>query len=434
MATAPAAKRYGLETVAVHAGEGSADERICGAATLPVFQSSTYVRDKNVYDGDVSRGYADVKYARCNNTPNHFALAKKLSELEGTEAAVVTGSGMAAISTSLLTVLRSGDHMITQRSLYGGTDHFITKDLPLLGIKHTKVFYVESISNPLLEIPDLVAVVAFAREHNLVTIIDSTFASPVIFRPADWGFDIVVHSATKYLNGHSDLICGVVCSSAERIRQVTDKLNHLGGCLDPHGCFLLQRGLKTLPLRVRQQNATALALAQFLQSQPQVSRVYYPGLISDSSNARVQQLFGGSCGGVVSFELIGGAVAANKLLQELKLCLVAPSLGGVETLITRPITTTHVGFTKEECEASGVTEGLIRVAVGIESTADIIEDFQLALASLAQMGNRLQDGKATEFGVRTSILTKSGLSLVKSLADEMATSMAMPTNQVPTAV
>ncbi|KAL3160288.1 hypothetical protein ABBQ38_009680 [Trebouxia sp. C0009 RCD-2024] len=413
--------KWHLDTQAVHAGERV---RFAGAAVTPIFQSSTYI-----FDGDTARGYDAVKYARCNNTPNHDVLAEKLAALENTKAAMVTSSGMAAISTTLMTLLKSGDHLLVQQSLYGGTEMFLTNDLPDWGVTltrvdadkpeswsaalqpNTKVFYIETISNPLLEIPDLPAVAAFCQENHLTSVIDNTFASPAVIRqattklpaalhthciapPAELGIDVVIESATKYLNGHADIIAGAVAGSTKFMQKFISRLNHMGGCLDMHACFLLQRGLKTLPLRVRQQSANALALAQFLEKQPQVSRVLYPGLTSNPYYPRIQKLFGGQAGGVVTFELLAGAAAAEMMFQALKIPLVAPSLGGVESLITRPVTTTHVGMSQEERQRCGISDGLVRVACGVEATADLIEDFELALASIGAKANALSLGSS----------------------------------------
>ncbi|DBA72263.1 TPA: hypothetical protein ACH3X2_010649 [Trebouxia sp. C0005] len=335
-----------------------------------------------------------------------------MAALENTKAAVVTASGMAAISSTLLTLLKSGDHMLVQQSLYGGSEIFFTNDLPDWGItftrvdadkpdtwaaavkSNTKVFYIETISNPLLEVPDIPAVASFCQQKGLISVIDNTFASPAVFRPADVGIDVVCESATKYLNGHSDISAGVVAGSADFIKRLVSRLNHLGGTLDPHACFLLQRGLKTLPLRVRQQSSNALALAHFLENQPQVSRVLYPGLPDHPYFPRVQKLFGSQAGGVVSFELTGGAPAAEMMFQALNIALVAPSLGAVESLITRPATTTHVGMSQEERQRCGISDGLVRVACGIEATADLIEDFELALASIGGKANALSLGSS----------------------------------------
>lgn len=377
-----------IQTRLVHAGE----ERIDGAVVVPIFQSSTFVSsDEQRYDA--------VRYLRLNNTPNHRALHTKLAAICNGEAALVTGSGMAAITTALLTVLNSGDHLLIQDCLYGGTHSFVTQDAPGLGLRcdfiagnapetwaaklrpETRAIYVEAMTNPLLEVADLEAVVEFAREHGLVSLIDNTFASPCNFHPLKLGFDLELHSASKYLNGHSDIVAGVVVGSAARIRAITHKLNHLGGSLDAHACFLLQRGLKTLSLRMRQHDENGLRLARFLAEQPQVARVNYPGLENHPQYERAQRLFAGA-GGVLSFELHGGVEAAERLLSKLVLPASAPSLGGVETLITRPVTTSHSGLSRKERAAMGIADSLVRVACGIEAAEDLCADFGQALAGV----------------------------------------------------
>jgi cystathionine beta-lyase/cystathionine gamma-synthase len=241
------------------------------------------------------------------------------------------------------------------------------------------VIYVETMTNPLLEVPDVAAVVAFARQHALVSVVDNTFASPVNFRPLAAGFDLSLHSATKYLNGHSDLVAGAVIGKAATIGAIKRCLDHLGGALDPHACFLLQRGLKTLGVRVRRQNETALAVAQALEANRRVARVFYPGLPSHPQHARARQLFAGG-GGVVSFELPGGAVAADRFIRRLTLPLHAPSLGGVESLVTCPGTTTHAGMPEAEKQAAGLSDGLVRLSVGLEEAGELIADLEQALA------------------------------------------------------
>ena len=376
-----------LETKLIHAGEP--EPLISGAVSMPVFQSSTFE-----YTGATS--YHDLKYIRLNNTPNHIALHQKLAALENAEAALVTASGMAAITTSLLTILSSGDHLLAQECLYGGTHDFLTKDLEAFGIsfdfidgddpdswKHklrpnTKSIYFETMTNPLLQVADLKAVVEFARTNGLLSLIDNTFASPVNFRPPEWGFDLSLHSCTKYLNGHSDIVAGAVIGRADLIEKITHKLNHLGGSLDPHACFLLHRGLKTLAVRMRHQNESALKIAQFLKGHPGVNRVNYPGLESHPRHQRANELFDGFSG-MFSFELNDGVQAAERFIQNTTLPISAPSLGGVETLITRPVTTSHSGMSPEDRQAMGISDSLIRVSVGIEATEDIIEDFDQAL-------------------------------------------------------
>jgi cystathionine beta-lyase/cystathionine gamma-synthase len=376
-----------IETKIIHAGEPS--PRIGGAVCTPIFQSAMFE-----YAGETS--YHDLKYIRLNNTPNHVALHEKLAALENAEAALVTASGMAAISTTLLTVLAAGDHLLAQDCLYGGTHDLLTNDFARFGLAYdfisgddadsweaqlrpdTKAIYVEAMTNPTLQVADLKAVVRFAKAHGLVSIIDSTFASPINFRPAEIGFDLSLHSGTKYLNGHSDIVAGAVIGSRELIEKITRKLNHLGGSMDPHAAFLLHRGMKTLALRVRYQNDSALRLAQFLAAHPRVSKVNYAGLESHPQHARARDLFEGF-GGVLSFEVSGGVTEAERLIGRVKLPIVAPSLGGVETLITRPATTSHSGMLPADRARLDISDSLIRVSVGIEATEDLIADFDQAL-------------------------------------------------------
>ncbi|MGD1993666.1 MAG: aminotransferase class I/II-fold pyridoxal phosphate-dependent enzyme [Anaerolineae bacterium] len=376
-----------LETKLIHAGEPKPPIR--GAVNVPVFQSSTFEF------GDQAEGQ-EVRYIRLNNTPNHVVLHQKLAAVENGEAALVTASGMAAISTALLALLRSGDHVLAQDCLYGGTHSLMTHDLPRLGIScdfvagddpaewerklkpATRVIYVETMTNPLLQVADLESVVSFAQAHGLISVIDNTFASPVNFRPPEWGFDLSLHSATKYLNGHSDIVAGAVIGRADLVERIKKALGRLGGPLDPHACFLLQRGMRTLAVRVRHQNESALDLARFLADHPAVAHVNYPGLESHAGHQRAAALFDGF-GGMLSFELRGGLTAARRVLQRVSLSFVAPSLGGVESLITRPATTSHASLTPAERAAQGVSDSLVRVSVGIEATEDLIADFDQAL-------------------------------------------------------
>jgi cystathionine beta-lyase/cystathionine gamma-synthase len=377
-----------IETKVVHAGEPR--PRIQGSVCMPIFQSATFE-----YAGEGS--YDDVRYVRINNTPNQLALHAKLAALEGSEAALVATSGMAAISTTLLTLLAAGDHLLAQNCLYGGTRDFLVGDFGRLGLAvdfidadapdtwraqlrpTTRAIYVEAMTNPLLEVCDLEAVVSFARAHGLVSIIDNTFASPVNYRPVEAGFDLCLHSATKYLNGHSDLIAGAIAGRAELIERIRHQLNILGGCLDPHAAFLLNRGLMTLVLRVRYQNASALKIAQFLAAHPAVARVNYPGLESHARHARARSLFAGF-GGMLSFELRGTPARADEFCRRVRIATVAPSLGGVHTLLTRPATTSHAGLTPAERQQLGISDGLLRLSVGIESTDDLLEDMAQALS------------------------------------------------------
>ncbi len=376
-----------IDTRLVHAGEP--ERRVEGAVVMPIFQTAMYE-----YGGESE--YHDVRYIRLNNTPNHHAIHRKLASLENAEAALVTSSGMAAITTSLLSVLSAGDHLLAQNTLYGGTHDFITRDLKTFGIEFdlidgddpgswkeklrpaTRAIYCESMTNPLLQVGDLDAVVAFARENRLVSMVDNTFPSPINFRPAEHGFDLSLHSCTKYMNGHTDLVAGAVIGRTDRIEAVKRKLDHLGGTLDPHALFLLNRGMKTLALRIERQNRTALEIASLLEKSTAVTRVNYPGLESHPRHARARDLFDGF-GGMMSFELQGGEAAAHRFMKSVTIPIIAPSLGGVETLLTLPATTSHLGMDPAERQKIGIGDGLIRVSIGIEATEDLVEDFSQAL-------------------------------------------------------
>lgn len=377
-----------VETKLVHAGEPR--PRHQHAVSMPIYQSSTFE-----YAG--ATDYHDLQYIRLNNTPNHAALHAKLAALEGTEQALVTSSGMAAISTTLLSLLSAGDHVLAHDGLYGGTFDLLHHDLPRLGITctfvdarrpetwaehvtpRTRVFYVETLTNPLAQVAAHDQVPQFARAHGMVSVIDNTLATPINFRPAEHGYDLIVHSATKYLNGHSDIVAGVIAGRAELVGAAKRKLDHLGGALDPHACFLLHRGLKTLAVRVRYQCQSALEIAGALARHPAVSAVHYPGLERHPDHARARQWFAGA-GGLFSFELAGGVSAVDRMFSRLTLPLSAPSLGGPETLITRPALTSHAGLAPDIRRRQGITDGLVRLSVGLESTQDLIDDFTAALA------------------------------------------------------
>ncbi len=380
-----------IETKVIHSGEPH--PRLNGAVAMPIFQTAMF---ETRSDGDA--GYHDLRYIRLNNTPNHVALGLKIAALENAEAALVTGSGMAAITTALLTVLKTGDHILVQDCTYGGTHSFVTHEFARYGIAYdiidgtdpetwesklrpnTRAIYVEAIANPVMSVSDLAAAVEFAKGHGLVSMIDNTFASPVNFRPIEWGFDLSLHSCTKYMNGHNDIVAGAVIGRAETVEQVRQNLNHLGGSLDPHACYLLHRGMKTLALRVRHQNVSALAVARFLDEHPAVANVNYPGLIGNPHHERAAEFFDGF-GGMLSFDLEGGAGTAERLLERVEIPVVAPSLGGVDSLITIPAKTSHRLLTPEERRRAGIGDGLVRMSVGIEATDDLIDDLRRALES-----------------------------------------------------
>ena len=382
---------FDFTTELVHAGEP--EPRIEGAVSMPIFQSSTYE-----YSGEEQ--YDDIRYIRLNNTPNHKAIQKKLAVIECAESALVTSSGMSAITATLLTFLKQGDHLLSHKSLYGGTASFILEDLPRYGITfdlidttdpsgwsmmlkpNTKVIYAETITNPMLDVPELGAIVDFAKENNLISMIDNTFASPVLFSPSELGFDISLHSCTKYINGHSDIVAGAVIGSDEFIKIITSRMNHFGGSLNPGACFLLHRAIKTLELRMIRQSKNAGQIALFLENHPEVLSVNYPGLVSNNSYERAKKYLSGFSA-MVSFEVVGGKTRSIKFMDQLDIAINAPSLGGVETLITRPALSSHSGMDPAERVKAGITDSLIRLSVGIESVDDLITDLDQALIKTA---------------------------------------------------
>jgi cystathionine beta-lyase/cystathionine gamma-synthase len=376
-----------MDTVAVHGGEPRPGPD--GSVVFPIYQGT-------VYETEPGAGYHDLKYIRLSSTPSQRYLHARLAALEGAEAAVATSSGMAAVTSILLTLMRAGDHLIASECLYGGTHDFLTGHAADLGwtcsfvdagrpetweaarTGRTRVFLVETITNPLMRVGLLGQAAAFGRREGIVTVIDNTFASPVNFRPLQAGFDLVFHSATKYLGGHSDLVAGAVMGGADLVERVRKTVNLFGGSLDPHAGFLLARGIKTLSLRVQAQNANALALARFLADHPAVAAVNYPGLASHPDHAHAAELLSGF-GGMLSLRLHGGEQAAQALADAVTLAYSAVSLGGVETLVTRPAATSHAGMSPQDRDNLGITADLIRVSSGIEGTADLIGDFAQAL-------------------------------------------------------
>ncbi|MCB9759665.1 MAG: PLP-dependent transferase [Alphaproteobacteria bacterium] len=378
-----------LDTLAVHAGMPS--PRPGGAVAIPLYLSSSY-------DPGDAGSYDDLRYPRLNNTPTQLAAAARVAALEGAEAGLITASGMAAITTATLEALGEGGHLIAQDTLYSGTFKFFAHELSRFGCAvdfvdatrpetwaaalrpNTRAFYTEALTNPLIQVADHQAVAAFARAHGLLAMIDATFATPVVFRPLAAGYDLVLHSATKYLNGHSDLVAGAVAGSEALVGRVRGRLNLLGGSLDPFGCYMLARGLSTLGLRVRQQGANALALARLLEGHPAVRRVHHPGLEASPHHERAKASFTGF-GAMLSFET-HSAEAAARFVTRLRLAVRALSLGGVETLVTRPAATTHMGLSPEERARQGISDALIRVSVGIEDIADLSADFTQALEGL----------------------------------------------------
>jgi cystathionine gamma-synthase/cystathionine gamma-lyase/cystathionine beta-lyase len=379
--------RVRIETLAVHAGERRPGPE--GSVVFPIFQGT-------VFEVPPGTPYSEIPYNRLTSAPAQRYLHDKLKALEGAEAAVATASGMAAVTTALLSLLKSGDHMLLGDCLYGATHSFVTKFADDLGWTHTfvdpqqpgtwaaavtpktRVFLLESITNPLIRVGKLREVVAFSKKAGLVSIIDNTFASPINFRPLSIGFDLVFHSATKYLNGHSDVVAGCVMGSEALMSGVRRALVHYGAALDPHAGYLLARGIKTMALRVKAQNENALQLAAFLEAHPAIAKVSYPGLANHPDHAYAKQLFSGF-GGMLSIQLKGGIGATEKMLAALEVPAVAPSLGGVESLVTRPSTTSHSGMSAEDRAKLGITDDLVRISCGIENAQDLIDDFKQAL-------------------------------------------------------
>ncbi|MCU0356361.1 MAG: PLP-dependent aspartate aminotransferase family protein [Cyclobacteriaceae bacterium] len=336
----------------------------------------------------------ETQYPRYFNTPNQRAVSQKIAALENGEDGLIFSSGLAAIMTSLFAFLKQGDHAILQHDLYGGTFNAVTVEFPRYGIEYTlvdgtkpeefekairpntKVIYVETPSNPTLTITDLKAVANIAKRHQLITIIDNTFASPVNQNPIDLGIDVVTHSGTKYIGGHSDLCCGAAVSTAENIRKIWNSAFHFGGSLDAQTCWLVERSLKTIVLRVRQQNENALAIAQWLQQQSSVGKVYYPGLPEHPGHAIAREQMPGGFGGMLSFEVKSDP---HGFMGRLKLIKRALSLGGVESTICSPVKTSHSKMSPEERIKINVTDNLVRFSVGIEDAQDLINDIRQAL-------------------------------------------------------
>ena len=367
-------------TQSVHAG--SLGDPQYGGLITPVFPSSAYNYDQV------------VRYPRYFNTPNQKAVADKLAALENTESALVFSSGMAAILTSVFAFMKTGDHIVLQSDLYGGTHHAILHEIPRYGMtytmvdgsdpsnfekairKETRVLFIETPSNPLLRIIDIAAVRRIARDHGLITMIDNTFASPVNQNPADLGIDIILHSGTKYIGGHSDLSCGVMAGSAKLTEQVLGSALHFGGSLDAHTCYLVERSLKTLVLRVRQQNQNAMQIASFLKSEPKIAAVNYPGLKNHSGHAIAKRQMPEGFGGMLSFEV---KTDPEKFISRLKIIRKAVSLGGVESTICSPVKTSHSKVTASERKKMGISDKLLRLSVGIEDAQDLIHDLKEAI-------------------------------------------------------
>ncbi|MBZ5686219.1 MAG: aminotransferase class I/II-fold pyridoxal phosphate-dependent enzyme [Acidobacteriia bacterium] len=387
-------RRRRAETAAVR---GASDlQKKNGPVAPEIYQTSTFEVADN--EEQIRVTTTDRYYTRWGN-PTITLAEQTVTALEGTEAALVFASGMGAITTTILSLLKAGDHIVAQRDLYGGVTKFFSEWLPRLGIEttlvdtteyeqhsrairpNTKLLYLESPTNPALRIVDMEKTAALARQHGLISMIDSTFGTPINQHPAEYGIDLVMHSGTKYLSGHADLTCGVISGRRDLIEQVGESRKTLGNCMDPHAAWLLIRGLKTLAVRVARQNDNALRVAGFLEQHAKVRRVHYPFLKSHPQYAIArQQMSGGS--GMVTFEVDGSGDDARRVSEAMKLFTLATSLGGVESLVSIPVLTSHAMISAEQRAQMGVTEQMVRLSVGIEAVEDQIEDLERALEAV----------------------------------------------------
>ena len=380
-----------------------------GPIATPIYQTSTFEVTDNKEQLRVTP--TDRFYTRYGN-PTNTVAEKAIAELESTDAALLFSSGMAAISTSFLALVKAGDHIVAQRDIYGGVTKFLSQWLPRMGIEttfvdtndieqherairpNTRILHVESPTNPSVRVVDLDKIAALARKHKLISTIDATFCTPINCRPAEWGIDLILHSGTKYFGGHADIICGIATGRRELIDQVHHLRTTLGCCMDPHAAFLLLRGIKTLAVRVERQNASALRIAEFLSGHPKVARVHYPMLPGHPDHALATKYLAGA-GGVLTFEVAGSGNDACRVAEALSLFTLAPSLGGVESLVSIPVLTSHAMIDPELRRKMGVTEQMIRLSVGIESVEDLIADLE---RSLEVMGRKDVDDYEVSVG------------------------------------
>jgi cystathionine beta-lyase len=389
------------ETEAVRGGTSLHKKN--GPLVTPIFQSSTFeVTDS---EEQVRAADTDRYYTRYGN-PTHTVVENALAELEGAEAALLFSSGMAAITTSILALVKAGDHIVAQRDIYGGVTKFLSQWLPQLGIEttfvdtndieqharairpNTKILHIESPTNPIVKVVDLEKIAALAKERGLITTIDATFATPINCRAAEWGIDVVLHSGTKYLGGHADLVCGVAAGRRDLIDQIHKARTTLGCCMDPHAAFMLHRGIKTLAVRVQRHNENTLRVAEFLSRHPKVTRVHYPMLEGHPQHELAKKYLKGA-GGVLSFEIEGTGEDACRVSEALNLFTLAPSLGGVDSLVSLPVLTSHAMIDPEARRKMGVTEQMIRLSVGIENVEDLIADLEKGLAVLNKTRERV---------------------------------------------
>lgn len=390
-------REWGINTRAVHAGREANPTR---AVAPPIFQTAVFELEDAAAGARFAQATAPTEYYTRWGNPTTRQAEEVLAALEGGERALLLSSGMAAIATAVLACLRSGDHLVAGRSLYAATMELFQNTLPQLGIEvtfvsptdpenfrrairsNTRLLYVETPSNPRLDLTDLEAVARIAREHGLFTLADNTFATPYNQQPLRLGIDAVVHSATKYLGGHHDLTAGAIIGSAPFIERCWRQAKIFGPTLSPFEAWLLIRGVKTFGLRLERQNTNAQRIAEFLESHPQVARVFYPGLPSHPQHELARRQMRGF-GGMIAFEVKGGRDAGRRLVESVRLITLAVSLGGVTSLIQHPASMSHGPIPEEERQATGITEGLIRLSVGIEDVEDLIEDLDRALSQIA---------------------------------------------------
>lgn len=375
-----------LSSLSVHAGNEAREADT--PVVHPLYQSVNFIQEIGTEAG--------LRYPRYGNSPNAEVVQSRMAALEGAEAAVLLGSGMGATACALLALLRPGDHLIASSWIYGGTAALLSKEFAALGVdislvdpldtriwrrqmrKETRAIFIETPVNPTCRVLDLRPVSYITKETGIALVVDSTFASPINLRPLEHGADVVVHSATKYLNGHHDVLCGVVCGTASYIEEVRQKMILWGQAPDPFAAWLLERGLKTLDVRVRRHNENAMQIAEWCAARKEIRRVHYPGL-PDHPDHKIASAMLDGFGGMMAIELAGGARATEKFIRKLKIIRHAPSLGGVDSLVSEPRFTSHAHLTPEERADAGIPDGFLRLSIGIESAKDLIEDIEQAL-------------------------------------------------------
>ncbi len=389
-----------IETNAIHAGR--IDDKQFGSLATPLYQTSTFIFDNAQQGGDRFAGESEgYIYTRLGN-PTTRQLEQRVAAMECMDDAAATATGMAAVSAALLTNLQAGDHLISSKAVYGCSFALMSHMLKKFAIEvtfvdmtepeniktaikeNTKLIFLETPINPNLVVLDLEKICAIAKEHKLLSIVDNTFLTPVLQQPAKFGADIVVHSATKYLNGHGDVVAGIVCASFEMINDIKmTTLKDIGATMSPHDAWLIMRGLKTLPIRMDRHCSNAQTVAEFLEQHPAVSEVYYPGLESHSGNKFIGKQMK-AAGGVIAFELNTDLAGGSAFIDAMELFSIAVSLGDAESLIQHPASMTHSPYTPEERENAGISDSLIRISVGLENVEDIVADLTQALAKVSQ--------------------------------------------------